>query len=268
MRFGCSSLLYGGHDLDTAIAGLQAAGFEAIELCAMPGFGEHFKPGEDPAVYADIRARLDAAGLYLEAVGCSGSLGTERFEPLVAAAAALGAPFMTLGSGGVCADEEAWPQMLQTVREALPIAAAAGLRLAFKPHVRAAVCDTATALRFLADLDSPLVGLNIDNTHLERGGDDPVAAVETLRDHIFTARIRDYRSDDLSVGLVENQIPGKGAADVAGYLRALASVPGLQYAVLEMGGTDTSGAALTSLEPRQVQALVGEALVALQGYAQ
>lgn len=266
MRVGCSSLLYGGHDLDTAVAGLQTAGYEAIELCSMPGLGEHFKGGEPPEVYAAVREKLLSAGLFLDSVGCSGALGTDRFEPLMDAAAALGAPYLTLASGGAAHDEEAWRQVLHTVRQALPVAERTGVKLAFKPHVRAAVHDTATARRFIEELDSPLVGLNVDNTHLERSGDDPVAAVAALREAIFTARIRDYRSDDFSIGLIEHQIPGKGDSDVRGYYEALTTVPGLQCVILEMGGTDYSGSGLRSLNARELQRLIGEALVVLRSY--
>lgn len=266
LKLGCSSLLYGGYDLDTAVAGLQAVGYEAIELCAIPGLGEHFKGGEPPEVYAAVREQLQAAGLHLDSVGCSGALGTDRFEPLLQAAAALGAPYMTLGSGGVPDDEVAWGEMLQLVRDALPAAEAAGVRLAFKPHVRAAVYNTATARRFIEALASPLVGLNLDNTHLERSGDDPIEAVHALSDWVFTARIRDYRSADFSVGLIENQIPGKGTSDVRGYYQALTAVAGLECVVLEMGGTDYSGSGLQSLEPRELQRVIGEALVSLRSY--
>lgn len=267
MKIGCSSLLYGGYDLETAIAGLQTAGYEAIELCSIPGMGEHFRGGEAPEVYTAIREKLAAAGLALESVGCSGALGTERLTPLLQAARQLGAPCMTLASGGSSADEAAWVHMVETVRAALPLAEECGVKLAFKPHVRAAVYNTATALRLLEELDSPLVGLNLDNTHLARSGDDPVAAVAALREHVFTARIRDYRSSDFSVGLIEHQIPGKGAADVRGYYEALTTVPGLQYVVLEMGGTDYSGAGLQNLDPRELQRVIGEALVTLRAYS-
>lgn len=268
MKFGCSSLLYGGYDLDTALAGIQAAGYEAIELCSIPGLGEHFKPGQPAETYEVIREKLQAAGLTLESVGCSGALGTDRFGPLVQAAALLGARYVTLGSGGVPDESEAWEQMLATVRAGLVAAEQAGVKLSFKPHVRAAVYNAATARRFIEQLQSPWVGLNIDNTHLARSGDDPVAAVEQLRDFIFTARIRDYQSDDLSIGLIENQIPGKGMSDVRGYLQALTTVPGLDTVVLEMGGTDYAGTGLQNLDARELRRVVGEALVALQSYQQ
>jgi sugar phosphate isomerase/epimerase len=259
MKFGCSSLLFGSFDLDTAIAGLKQAGYEAIELCSIPGLGEHFRGGEDRAVYDGIRAKLDDAGLILESVGGSGSLGTDRFEPLMEAAAILGAPYLTLGSGGVADTERSWGESLALVRQALPVCERTGVKLSIKPHVRSAVYGIATARRVLDEIQSPWIGLNLDNTHLQRMGDDPIAGVHALRDSIFTARIRDFRSTDLSIGPLENQIPGKGSADVAGYLRALTDVPGLDIVTVEMVGT-------RDLLLTEVQRVVGEALVALRSY--
>jgi sugar phosphate isomerase/epimerase len=259
MKFGCSTMLYGGYDRETALDGLQAAGYEALELCSIPGMGDHLKGGLEDGAYREIRDRLQGAGLYLESVGGSGALGTDRFEPLMAAAGILGAPYLTLGTGGVADNADAWAQMIKLTRAALPVAESTGVRLSVKPHVRAAVYNTASALRFLEEVGSPLVGLNLDNTHLQRAGDDPAEAVAALRPWIFTARIRDFKSDDLGIGPIENQIPGKGMADVRGYLAALATVPGLEYVVVEMVG-------LKPLSLAEVQRIVGEALVALQSY--
>ncbi|MEN6403028.1 MAG: sugar phosphate isomerase/epimerase [Armatimonadia bacterium] len=259
MKLGCSTLLYGGYDLDTAIEGFKTAGFEAVELASIPGMGEHFKGGQPASEYAEIRAKLDDAGLYLESVGCSGALGTDRFVPLMQAAAALGAPYMTLGTGGLSDDEQAWKQMMDLTRSALPVCESTGVKLSVKPHVRAAVYSIATATRFMNELQSEWVGLNIDNTHLQRVGDDPIAAISALKQWIFTARIRDYDSDDYGIGPIENQIPGKGRADVRGYLQALSTVPGLEYVVVEMVGAK-------EFELKEIQRIIGETIIALKSY--
>lgn len=259
MKFGCSTLLFGGYDFDTAVAGISQAGYEAIELSAIPGMGEHLKAGADEAACRAIRARLDEAGLALESVGGSGSLGTDRFEPLLQSAAWLGAPFVTLGTGGLLDDEESWKQVMGALSAALPVCERTGVKLSVKPHVRAAVYNTATARRMIAELQSPWIGLNIDNTHLQRGGDDPIEGVRELRDFIFTARIRDFQSDDLSIGPIENQIPGKGTADVRGYYEALTAVPGLEVVCVEMVGAK-------DLELLEVQRIIGETLTALRSY--
>ena len=145
------------------------------------------------------------------------------------------------------------------LREALPVCERTGIKLSVKPHVRSAVYNVATARRMLDELQSEWIGLNMDNTHLQRVGENPIQAVRELRDWICTARIRDYLSDDLSIGPLENQIPGKGMADVSGYYQALTEVPGLQYVVLEMVGA-------RDLPLPEVQRVVGEALVALKSY--
>jgi len=259
MKWGCSTLLFGGYDLDTALAGIKQAGYEAVELCSIPGMGEHFKPGEDKGVYEEIRGKLEAAELYLESVGGSGSLGTERFEPLMEAASLLGAPYLTTGSGGVSRDEESWTAVMNTIREALPICERTGVKLSIKPHVRAAVYNVATARRMIEEIGSEWLGINIDNTHLQREGDDPIQGVRELQPWIFTARIRDYRSDDLSIGPIENQIPGKGQADVRGYYEALTQVPGLEYVTVEMVGAK-------DLPLSEVQRIIGETIAVLRSY--
>lgn len=259
MKFGCSTLLFGGHDLDVALASIKDTGYEAVELGAVPGMGHHLHARDDRATVEALGEKLAASGLALESVGLSGALGTERFAPLMEAAALLGAPYVTLGTGGISDDEAAWAEAVAQVRAALPLCERTGVKLSVKPHVRSAVYDVATSRRLLEAVDSPWVGLNIDNTHLQRMGEDPIAAVDALRDRIFTARIRDYLSDDLSVGPLENQIPGKGGADVRGYYQALTRVPGLQYVVVEMVGT-------RDLLLDEIRRVVGEALVALKSY--
>jgi len=259
MKFGCSTLLFGGHDLDTAISGISEAGYKAVELGAIPGMGEHLRVGEDPAAYAAIQEQLASAGLALESVGGSGALGSDRFAPLMEAAGLLGAPYLTLGTGGASDDEASWEEVVALIRDVLPLCQRTGVKLSVKPHVRSAVYSIASARRFMQEVQSEWVGLNLDNTHLQRVGEDPIRAVEELRDWVFTARIRDYLSDDLSIGPLEHQIPGQGRADVRGYYDALTQVPGLQYVVLEMVGT-------RDLPLSDVQRIVGEALVVLQSY--
>jgi len=148
---------------------------------------------------------------------------------------------------------------MEHLREALPVCEDTGIKLSVKPHVRAAVHNTATALRFIEEIGSEWVGLNLDNTHLQRSGDDPVEAVEALKPCVLTARIRDFLSPDLSIGPVESQIPGKGQADVQGYLQALCTVPGLEYVTVEMAGTKDYSLS-------EVRRIVGETLVALRSY--
>ena len=207
MKIGLSTLLFGGYDRDVAIHETARAGYDGVELCSIEGMGEHFDPGMSDWIYEGIRYTLDRSGLILESVGCSGALGSERSEGLMAAASKLGAPCLTTGSGGEMDNEDSWAQVMDTMRAAIPLCERTGVKLSIKPHVRAAVHNIESSRRFMEEMDTEWIGLNLDNTHLERHGDDPAQAARELAPWIFTARIRDFKSDDLGIGPVENQIP-------------------------------------------------------------
>ncbi len=259
MKLGCSTLLFGGYDLDTALAGIAKAGYEAIELASIPGMGMHFEPGRGDAYYREIRQKVADAGLIIESTGIGGAFIKDGFEALVKATAKLGAPCITTSSGGASGDEEYWTALMRRMKCARVCARTYGVKLSFKPHVRGAVNNVASSRRFMEENDSEWVGLNIDNTHLQREGDDPVAAVKELAPWILTARIRDYKSEDFGIGPVENQIPGKGQSDVKAYYEALCQVEGLEYATVEMVGSK-------DFELAEVQRVIEETIAALKSY--
>ncbi len=259
MKLGCSTLLFGGYDLDTALASIAKAGYEAIELVSIPGMGLHFEPGRGDSYYEDIKQKVADAGLVIESTGVGGAFTKDGFEALVKATAKLGAPYITTSSGGACGDEEYWAALMRRMKCARVCARTYGVKLAFKPHVRGAVNNVASSRRFMEENDSEWAGLNIDNTHLQREGDDPVAAVAELAPWIMTARIRDFKSEDLGIGPVENQIPGKGQSDVKGYYDALCHVEGLEYATVEMVGSK-------DFELAEVQRVIEETIAVLKSY--
>jgi len=259
MKFGCSTLLYGGYSLEEALDGIQRAGYEAIELCCIPGMGDHLDLGREDAYYEDIRSKVADCGLVIESLGASGGLGNERFDLLLKAARLVGSPCLACGSGGKVGDEESFKAFCGLVKSALPALRQAGVKLSIKPHVGTSLKDSAMCLRFMEEVGDPMVGINLDNTHIQRHGKDPIQAVKDLRDHILTARIRDFKSQDLGIGPVENQIPGKGMSDVKGYLRALCEVPGLKVATVEIVGSKDFALS-------EVQRVVEETIVALKSY--
>ncbi len=237
MKIGLSTLLFGGLDRDIAIHEASNAGYDGLELCSIPGMVEHFHPNMCDCIYEGIKMTLEKSGLLLESVGCSGAgPGTERFEGLMEAAADLGAKYFTVSTGGEADDEDAWATMMATMRSAIPVCERTGVKLSVMPHVRASVYSIASARRFMEEIDSEWLGLNLDNTHLERVGDCPVDAVKELREWIFTGRIRDFRSNDLGIGLTENQVPGKGQANVKGYWEALREYTDLEIVMVEIVG--------------------------------
>jgi len=241
MDIGCSTILFGGYPLDVALDGIRRAGYTAIELCAIPGMADHLSADADPATYAAIRRQVDDAGLKIESIGASTNLldpdRRARFARLIKAAAALGAPALTTGSGGVSDDEASYDQVLATLKELSAVAAGEGVRISIKPHVRAAIYSTPTALRFVKDLPSPWIGLNFDASHLWRANETPEDSLAQLGSHLATARIRDAVSREPGgPGPVDEQIPGNGAMNMPAIARGLSSLPPISFTVLEIVG--------------------------------
>lgn len=252
MQPGCSTILYGSHPLETALDGIRQTGYAAIELCAIPGMADHLSADESPARYREIRQGIADRGLAIEAIGASTNLldpeRRARFIRLIKAAAILGAPAITTGSGGVSDDGESYKTVVTTLRELATVAAGEGVRLSIKPHVRAAVYSTPTALRLMGEVDRRWIGLNYDASHLWRARETPEESLRQLAPYVATARIRDAVSREPGgPGPVEQQIPGNGAMNLAGIAPELAAIPGLQFTVLEIVGT--KGMAAAEIQP-------------------
>jgi sugar phosphate isomerase/epimerase len=242
VQSGCSTILFGGHPLESALAGIKAAGYAAIELCSIPGMGEHLSADEGTNYYRQIRQIVADHGLAIESIGASTNLldpdRRARFARLLQAAAILGAPAITTGSGGISDDEQSYRTVVATIGELTKMAADEGVRISIKPHVRAAVYSTPTALRFVAEIDRRWVGLNYDASHLWRANETPEESLRQLGPYLATARIRDAVSREPGgPGPVDQQIPGNGAMNLRAIAAELAGLPGLDYTVLEIVGT-------------------------------
>jgi sugar phosphate isomerase/epimerase len=242
VELGCSTILYGGHGLDDALDGIQKAGYKAIELCAIKGMADHIPIGQSASFYDGMKDRIAEHGLALESIGGSGDIhgeeGRARFIELLKIGHRIGAPAITTSSGGTADDEASFAQVVGSINELAKVAANTGVKISIKPHVRAAVYSTKTALKFREQVDRDWVGINVDASHLWRTPEQemPEESIETLAPHIFTARIRDTLSREIPIGPVETQVPGGGAMNVAAICAAIQRLP-LKYMTLEIVGT-------------------------------
>lgn len=239
LKLGCSSLLYGGHLVETALDEIRDAGYEAVELCCIGGMAPHFWPKLTKQALTEIKKKIADRGLVLESVGASGCCGDlEATKTVLGAAATLGAPCVTTATGGKSDDEANFKEIVETWRGYAKAASEAGVRLSVKPHVRSAVYHGPTTLRFLKELDTTWVGVNYDPTHIYRtpSNEDPTATLKQLAPHVLTARFRDCAGRELNIGPVEKQVCGEGVLDIKGYFAALKDVPNLKYVTLEIVG--------------------------------
>ena len=240
MELGCSTILYGGHDLELAMERIHAAGYRAIELCCIPGMAPHVAVGESGAYYRDIRRRAAERRLEIESVGASGNLDDgDRFLRILDAAASVGAPLVTTGPGGNPDDEPSFAATVERINDLAVQAARRGVRLGIKPHVGNAVYNTDTAYRFMQMVDRRWVGINYDATHIWRSPqrEVPEESIGRIAEYIFSLRIRDVKGRQSAIGPVENQVAGQGDMDLPAQANAFRKIPGLKYAVLEIVGT-------------------------------
>src|SRR5439155_24972208 len=141
-------------------------GYKAIELCAIQGMANHLPDDLDVSGYEEIGKRIAARGLAIESIGVSTNLldgqAAYRLVRILKAAAVLGAPCVTTGSGGKSGDEESFKKVVATIGELSKTARQIGTKISIKPHVSSAVYSTKTALRFMREMDREWVGLNVD----------------------------------------------------------------------------------------------------------
>ncbi len=244
MKLGCSTILFGKHSVDEALEGIKAAGFDGIELTAIPGMGLFVEPGWSDKQYEELRDKIKDHGLMIESIGASGndpydSSEDGNFRSLMRAAAILQTPFLTTGSGGKADDPDDMKKAVENFNDVAEYGKKVGAKVSIKPHVGGAVYSSPSSLEFMRQVDENWIGLNVDPSHLWRSpkweaGED---AIPKLADYIFTGRIRDTLNHDQPIGPVETQVPGGGAMDLKACVEAFKNVPSLKIITVEIVGT-------------------------------
>ncbi|MGI8913723.1 MAG: sugar phosphate isomerase/epimerase family protein [Chloroflexota bacterium] len=219
MQLGCNTVLFGLADRGAALQHIAWAGYSGAELAALPGMADHVDPDRDAEQARDIMIHADGLGIDLVALEAGGN--TERQQRCFDLARGLGIPTVCIGSGGKPDDPSSWREAVLRLRSMAKAAEVAGITLAVKPHVGAAIYSTETALRAIREIDSPDFGINWDPSHLFRNNEDLLTSAQRLAPYIRHVHIRDCGSREQRVGPPESQIPGRGSIDLPPILRAL-----------------------------------------------
>ncbi len=220
MKTGVNSVLWGGHSLADAFAGAATAGYDGIELSAIPKMSEHLVLDRWAELVGPIRELSESYGLDLLAIE-QPSQEPEVMEQAFQAAQALAIPVVNCGPGGKTGDEGSLRAAIESLAKLARRAEDHGVTLCVKAHVGAAICDTPTSLRVLEEVDSPAFGMDMDPSHIHRAGED---AVEALRAVVSRARhihIRDCKGRQASPGRPEDQANGRGDINLLGYVAVL-----------------------------------------------
>jgi len=226
MKLGVNTVLFGGHDFRTAMQHIKWAGYDAAEISALNGLGafgdplgEHLHLDRWKDDVPGIRSVVEEFELPLSAMEV-GPLDEDRIMKSFEAAAELGIPVVNIGPSGktdVPGDlDECIERMARLAEKAEPY----GVTLCVKAHIGASMYDTATTLAVMKRIGSPAFGIDMDPSHIHRGGEVPREALEQVVSRVRHVHIRDSGPGP-APGTAELQACGRGEIDLAGYCRVL-----------------------------------------------
>jgi sugar phosphate isomerase/epimerase len=187
MRLGIFAKTFPGTDPAAVLARVADAGYACTQFnmacCGLPAMPDTIEPGTIDAVAAAARS----AGVAIAALSGTynmvhpdpavRALGLRRLGPLLACAAALGAPLVTLCTGTRDPEDqwrhhpdngtpEAWRDLLAEMGKALDLAEHHGVDLGVEPELANVVASAGHAARLLAELRSPRLRVVLDPANL------------------------------------------------------------------------------------------------------
>jgi sugar phosphate isomerase/epimerase len=263
MYLACHSMLFGALSLEKALQHIAWAGFDGVELAAIPGMAEHVSPAHLPGEVSRLRRAIDTHRLYLAAIDVA-THEPARIEAAIPLAAALGAPYLAIAAGGRPNDGRSFDRVVASLRHLAREAEQASVALALAPRIGSAVHGIDTALRVLEAVGSPSLCLCLDPSHLFRAGEEPVEAARRLAPHAVLCHIRDYAPSPAGVsgrppGPPESQVPGRGATDLLGFLGALGAAGYAGALSLHIAGHIKQGVPDPAYPLSRVASMAGEA---------
>ena len=220
MKLGVNSVLFGGHDLETAFKYTQLCGYDGIELSAIDGMSEHLildRWQEIAPLAKELSKQYNLPILAME----QPSQDAAKMERAFQAAAEIGVPIINCGPGGKANDEATFQPVVDSLGTLADRAKHFGVTLCFKAHVGQYIHNTPTTLKVLEALNNPNLGLDMDPSHIWRAGENPVEAIGAVIKRIRHVHIRDCKGRQPNPGTPEMQANGRGDIDLLGYLRVL-----------------------------------------------
>ncbi|HEX8523612.1 MAG TPA: sugar phosphate isomerase/epimerase [Tepidisphaeraceae bacterium] len=220
MKLGLNSVLFGGHDMETAFRYTQICGYDGIEISAIDGMSEHLVLDRWKEIAPRVKELSRQYNLPVMAME-QPSQDAAKMEQAFAAAAEIGIPIVNCGPGGKANDESTYQQVIDSLGKLADRAQHFGVTLCFKAHVGQYVYNTPTTLKVLNALNHPNLGLDMDPSHIWRAGEDPVEAIGAVVHRIRHVHIRDCKGRQQNPGPPELQANGRGDINLPGYIRVL-----------------------------------------------
>ena len=220
MKLGANSVLFGGYDMELAFKYLAMAGYDGIEVSAIPSMSEHLVLDRWQEIAPRVKSLAATYELELLAME-QPSQDAARMELAFQAAVEIGIPIVNCGPGGKTGDEESLQQSLDTLGSLVARAEHYGVVLCVKAHVGNAIWNTPTTLRLMEAISSPAFGIDMDPSHIHRANENPVEAIAAVVSRVKHVHIRDCKGRQQGPGKPEMQANGRGDIDLVGYIRVL-----------------------------------------------
>lgn len=220
MKLGANSVLFGGHDMETAFRCLAMAGYDGIELSAIDGMSQHLVLDNWQAIAPDIKKWSAEYGLELLAME-QPRQDPERMETAFQAAVEIGIPIVNCGPGGKTDEPDTFQQSVDNLGALADMAEKYGVLLCVKAHVGCAIWNTPTTLKAMEAITSKHFGIDMDPSHIHRAGENPVEAIAAVVSRVKHVHIRDCKGREKGPGKPEMQANGRGDIDLLGYIRVL-----------------------------------------------
>jgi sugar phosphate isomerase/epimerase len=220
MKLGANSVLFGGHDLETAFKYIAMSGYDGIELSAIDGMSEHLVLERYQALAPHIRQLAQTYGLELLAME-QPSRDPATMELAMQAAVEIGIPIINCGPGGKSDEPGSLAQTIDELGQLVTMAERYGVTLCVKAHVGGSVYNTPTTLQVMEAISSPHFGIDMDPSHIYRAHENPVEAIAAVISRVKHVHIRDCKGRQQGPGTPEMQANGRGDIDLVGYIRVL-----------------------------------------------
>jgi len=220
MKLGANTVLFGGHDMETAFKYLAMAGYDGVEVSAINGMSEHLVIDRWREIAPEVKRLAGAYNLELLAME-QPSRDPVIMEQAMQAAVEIGIPIINCGPGGKTGDEASLQESIDALGKLAQMAERYGVTLCVKAHIGHAVHNTPTTLKVMEAISSPAFGIDMDPSHIFRSGENPVEAIAAVVSRVKHVHIRDCLKGLTGPGKPEEQANGRGDIDLVGYIRTL-----------------------------------------------
>ncbi|MGI6707233.1 MAG: sugar phosphate isomerase/epimerase family protein [Clostridia bacterium] len=220
IKLGVNTVLFREFDFATAAKYIKKAGYDGLEIAAIPRMCEHLDLNNWKSQVSELKAIMEDNELEFLSMEET-VLDEDRLMVAYEAAAELGIPVVNIGSGGKSGIEEDLVRQTDLIAKMAEKAEPFGVTLCVKAHVGAAIYDTETTLYAMDKIKSPAFGIDMDPSHIYRANENPEEALSKVISRVKHIHIRDCKGRQSGPGPIELQACGRGDIDLMAYCKAM-----------------------------------------------